>query len=105
MKRTTLILLLFALFVFFVLWSFGSSAATRKPTARGQQDPSPENISNVKPAHSAPQTGQSSNDEVDPDLPRRLSGKIDKATYLQMREEYIARRRGVEPGLPYDPEA
>ncbi len=44
-------------------------------------------------------------DGSDPDLPPRFAGKIDRATYLQMREEYIARRRGIEPGWPYDPEA
>src|SRR2546425_305864 len=43
--------------------------------------------------------------DEDPDLPARQHGNLDKATYLRLRDEYIARRRGVEPGWPFDPTA
>ncbi|HWX40939.1 MAG TPA: hypothetical protein VN345_07295 [Blastocatellia bacterium] len=39
----------------------------------------------------------------DPDLPAFLNGKIDKEQYLQMRERYLNRLRGVPYDLPYDP--
>ena len=44
----------------------------------------------------------------DPDMPkgrRRGLGGIDERTYLRLRDEYISRRRGIEPGRPFDPEA
>ena len=45
-------------------------------------------------------------EESDPDLPARLKNlHIDKERYLQMRDEYIARLRGIEPGRPFDPSA
>ena len=42
--------------------------------------------------------------EQDPDLPpgMRIS---DKNTYMRLREEYVARLRGIEPGMPSDPQA
>src|SRR5712692_771673 len=44
-------------------------------------------------------------DGNDPDLPPGMRGSIDKETYLRMRDEYVALRRGIEPGRPFDPEA
>jgi hypothetical protein len=44
----------------------------------------------------------------DPDMPkgkRRGFGGVDEKTYLRLRDEYISRRRGIEPGQPFDPEA
>src|SRR5690348_10277183 len=41
--------------------------------------------------------------EDDPDLPAFLSGKIDKEQYLQIRERYLNRLRGIPYDLPYDP--
>ncbi|MFN2491286.1 MAG: Calx-beta domain-containing protein [Pyrinomonadaceae bacterium] len=47
-------------------------------------------------------------DAEDPDMPkgrRGGMGGINEKTYLRLRDEYIARRRGMEPGRPFDPEA
>jgi hypothetical protein len=41
----------------------------------------------------------------DPDMPKGRRGGIDEKTYMRLRDEYIARRRGLEPGRPFDPEA
>lgn len=41
----------------------------------------------------------------DPDMPKGRRGSIDEKTYMRLRDEYIARRRGLEPGRPFDPEA
>src|SRR5580765_4823101 len=40
---------------------------------------------------------------MDPDLPPRLRGTIDKEDYLQLRDEHVARLRGIEPGAVLDP--
>ena len=44
----------------------------------------------------------------DPDMPkgkRHGLGGIDEKTYLRLRDDYISRRRGFEPGKPFDPAA
>ena len=43
-------------------------------------------------------------DKYDPDLPQHLQGKIDKAEYLRLRDEYIGILRGIDPDptLPFD---
>jgi hypothetical protein len=56
------------------------------------------------------QTGEpdSGTEADDPDLPkgkRRGLAGIDEETYLRLRDEYISRRRGLEPGRPFDPGA
>ena len=48
---------------------------------------------------------QDIDDGSDPDLPAKFHGPIDEATYLRMRDEYVALRRGIEPGHPLDPQA
>ena len=47
----------------------------------------------------------SGEDGENPDLPKGKRGGTDEKTYLRLRDEYIARRRGMEPGRPFDPEA
>jgi hypothetical protein len=44
-------------------------------------------------------------EEDDPDMPKGKRRSIDEETYLRLRDEYIARRRGLEPGKPFDPQA
>ena len=52
------------------------------------------------------QAGVIASDEgEDPDMPKGRRGGIDEKTYIRLRDEYIARRRGMEPGRPFDPEA
>jgi photosystem II stability/assembly factor-like uncharacterized protein len=46
---------------------------------------------------------QEREEENDPDLPEMAIGKINKAEYLALRSEHIARLRGIEPGKPFDP--
>ncbi len=82
--------LLFAL----MIWSFGSSAANVGPkTTRNSSTPT--------------EAGEISQDqdqeEGDADLGKHGS-KIDREEYLRLRGEYIARKRGIEPGLPFNPE-
>jgi len=42
------------------------------------------------------------NDKYDPDLPQHLQGRIDKAEYLRLRDEYIGLLRGIDPAAPFD---
>jgi len=52
------------------------------------------------------QAGETASEEgEDPDMPKGRRGGIDEKTYMRLRDEYIARRRGLEPGRPFDPEA
>ncbi len=39
----------------------------------------------------------------DPDLPKFLDGRTNKQDFMRMRDEYIARLRGLPHNLPYDP--
>lgn len=41
--------------------------------------------------------------DEDPDLPSWMAGKIDKATYLRLRGDYIDMKRGRPYNLPFDP--
>src|SRR6185295_10254535 len=41
--------------------------------------------------------------EADADIPPRRRGRIDKETYMRLRDEYISSLRGIEPGAPLDP--
>jgi len=41
-------------------------------------------------------------DETEPDFPKGRRGNIDEGAYLRLRDEYIARLRGIEPGRPFD---
>jgi hypothetical protein len=92
--RTIAICLVTALLLFLMVWSFGSSAANSQP-----------------PANSPLQTSESSLPEqsdavedTDADLGKWGSRSgIDRDTYLRLRDEYIARKRGIEPGRPFDP--
>jgi hypothetical protein len=48
---------------------------------------------------------ESSEEGEDPDMPKGKRGSTDQQTYMRLRDEYISRRRGIEPGRPFDPEA
>src|SRR2546428_12433005 len=42
-------------------------------------------------------------DQEDPDLPP--GARMDRETYLRLRDEYVLALRGIEPGKPFDPSA
>src|SRR4051794_28332182 len=41
--------------------------------------------------------------EIDPDVPSWMAGKIDKGEYLAKRADYVNQLRGRPYNLPYDP--
>jgi hypothetical protein len=47
----------------------------------------------------------SESEGVDPDLPRFMSGEVDREDYLRRREAWLNRRRGLHPGAQFDPAA
>ncbi len=101
MKPTTIVMsLVLGLITFSLLGSFGSSAAS---DSRGL----PAAASDESALDQAKPTGQSQSDDetgVDADL-GKIGRNIDRETYLRLRDEYVARRRGIEPGRPFDPGA
>jgi hypothetical protein len=109
MKRSKLIIIpVVALFLFFMLGGFGSLASNSKPGSRLAGSPDPRSHSSIDPndngeASAATQSDSGEDeDSDDPDL-GKFHGKIDHDTYLRLRDEYNARKRGIEPGLPFDP--
>src|SRR6266536_2462858 len=129
MNRTRLLTLLsVGLFLLFMVAGFGSSANSPKP---GNGTPRPkvsgyhydlierktgrndvtrlqlgddlnEQIESKSESESRVDE-QVDDEDSDPDMPAKFHGEIDEATYLQMRDEYIGMRRGIEPGRPFDP--
>src|SRR5437763_12146723 len=101
MKPTTIVMsLVLGLLTLSVLGTFGSSAASdsRALPTTSSDEPA---LAEAKPA------GQSQRDDeagVDADL-GKMGRSIDRETYLRLRDEYVARRRGIEPGRPFDPGA
>src|SRR5438067_4363265 len=95
MKRKTFAtLLVLGFFVLLMIWSFGSSAANSRTSNL------PALIENVESNQVSADQDQ---DEVDADLGKH-AGRIDREEYLRLRDEYIARKRGIEPGMPFNPE-
>src|SRR5437660_5768747 len=104
MKRTAILFgLIIPLFIFSLLGVFGSSSASDGRSSNAS-DQSPQDV--VRQDQASP-TGQSQSEDnpgVDADL-GKMGRNIDRETYLRLRDEYVARRRGIEPGRPFDPAA
>jgi hypothetical protein len=98
--RSITIALVTLLLPLFVVWSFGSSAASSSDR-RAEGNPAEANESSQR----VQGAGDEDNDkDVDADLGKWASrSKIDREEYLRLRDEYVARKRGIEPGRPFDP--
>jgi hypothetical protein len=96
--RTVSTVLIFALLLVFMVWSFGSSAANPTTTST-----TPPEAGQSSEANEVFQEGEEK--DVDADLGKwgERPG-IDREEYLRARGDYIARRRGIEPGMPFNPE-
>src|SRR6266446_3951104 len=123
MKRTkSWLILLVGLLLVFMIAGFGSLADNNRDESRKSSG----GASGIQQTYlfASPTLGKQSDNEVgeignrqagqdkpgeedgnDPDMPPGMRGSIDKETYLRMRDEYIALRRGIEPGRPFDPGA
>src|SRR6266849_2410395 len=97
-----LIILVIALFIFFMLGGFGSLATnSSKVEGRAAQSGLQSPQSELGESDAAPQGEMEEQD--DPDLPSKFRGKIDKEAYLRARDEFVALKRGMEVGRPFDP--
>src|SRR5512144_2575225 len=96
MKHRTIatVLILFVL-LFFMIWSFGSSAANpNEPVTAG----------NSLPENEAGEIFQEGREqESDADL-GKFGSRIDREEYIRAREEYIGLKRGFETSRPFNPE-
>jgi hypothetical protein len=117
MKRPNfLIIAVVCLFVLFMLGGFGSRASNSKHGNRAVGSPSPIPPSSSDPdkraeasakagaAGPATQSADGEDEDSDPDL-GKFQSTIDRDKYLRMRDEFIALKRGIEPGRPFDPRA
>jgi hypothetical protein len=94
MKRNTLITLVITiLLLFMMIWSFGSSAATNN-LKRTEEKAQEQQRSSV--------FSDNGDNETDADT-GKWGSRINREEYLRERDEYIARKRGIEPGRPFDP--
>src|SRR2546423_7884969 len=94
MKRKTLATIaIMTLLLVLMIWSFGSSAANSHDNAP-EQSPSAANQPSV--------FQNEAENEPDADL-GKFGSRVDRQEYLRARDEYIARKRGIEPGRPFDP--
>ena len=94
-QRILAIVLVAGLLLFLMVWSFGSSAAgnSSKPADRDSVE-----------ANKLAQGQGDKEKDVDADLGKWGSRPgIDREEYLRLRDEYVARKRGIEPGRPFDP--
>src|SRR5216684_3245105 len=93
--RTIAIGLVTALLLFLMAWSFVSSAASGRGNGQANK-PSETNEAGVPPQGDEAES-------VDADL-GKFGSRIDRDEYLRLRDEYIGRKRGIEPGRPFNPE-
>ncbi|HEX3231932.1 MAG TPA: hypothetical protein VHQ95_23330, partial [Pyrinomonadaceae bacterium] len=98
MKHRTIAtaLILFVL-LFFMIWSFGSSAANPNESATRGNSQSENEASEVS------QEREGEEGDADADL-GKWGSRMNREEYLRERSEYIGLKRGFEAGLPFNPE-
>src|SRR5260370_17360576 len=98
-------LMLIFLFVCLLGWPQGALPASGKKSASKNSAKENQSGQHKKAAAKvlATQPAVQENEEDDHDLPPMFLGRIDKQTYLKLREEYIARIRGIDLNNPPDP--
>jgi hypothetical protein len=74
------------------------------PLPQAEQRPSRIDLDEQDKSSTAAQSDGDEGEDVDPDL-GKFGGRIDRETYLRKRDEFIALKRGIEPGRPFDPAA
>src|SRR5437764_12236453 len=93
-RKTVATIAIVTLLLVLMIWSFGSSAANQQANA-------PEQNPSVAPQ---PNAVFQDTDEQEPDADLgKFGSRINREEYLRARDEYIARKRGIEPGRPFDP--
>ena len=89
-RKTVATIAIVTLLLVLMIWSFGSSAANQLENAPEQNPSAAEQSSAVF---------QDQEDEKEPDADLgKFGSRINREEYLRARDEYIARKRGIEPG-------
>src|SRR5260370_11458991 len=98
-------LILIFLFVCLLGWPQGALPASGKKSASKNSAKENQSGQHKKAAAKvlAAQPAVQENEEDDPDLPPMFPGRIDKQTYLKLRETYIACVRCIHFNNPPDP--
>jgi hypothetical protein len=94
--RTIAIFSVAALLLCLMVWSFGSSAASRGNETRVNDSASSGDEANEA---AIPEQSGAEEKEIDADL-GKWGSKIDRDEYLRLRGEYFGRLRGIEPAVP-----
>src|SRR5436190_12213277 len=94
-RKTVATIAIVTLLLVLMIWSFGSSAAN-------QQNAPEQNPGAAQQSSAVFRDQDQDENEPDADL-GKFGSRIDREEYLRARDEYIARRRGIEPGRPFDP--
>lgn len=93
--RTIATALILFVLLFFMIWSFGSSAANPNE---------PVKEANSLPENEASEVFQEGAErDADADL-GKFGSRIDREEYIRARDEYIGLKRGFEAGRPFNPE-
>src|SRR3954462_13822533 len=98
MKRKTLATIAITiLLLFMMVWSFGSSAANNEGESEQKREAAERQGSSKVFADE-----DEGENEPDADL-GKWGSRVNREAYLEARDEYVARKRGIEPGHPFDP--
>lgn len=108
MKRSLLLTLFLTLFIALLFLGSQSSQAGGQRQAGNSaktDNPLPSEQKEDIVIGSSRKTGGATDleeDETAPDFPKGRRGNIDESAYLRLRDEHVARLRGIEPGRPFD---
>ncbi|GAC1396534.1 MAG: hypothetical protein NVSMB56_11290 [Pyrinomonadaceae bacterium] len=110
MRKFLTIAIVLSLLALLTVWSFSTSAADQdispdvnKPLPAASKFREESFIEKLKEIwNNLTGKEREESEENDADLPAGARGKISKAEYMQLRSEYVARLRGIEPGMPFD---
>jgi hypothetical protein len=103
--RSSLVLSFLVIALTLMFWNFGVSTSASKQDKLSPLPQSPASMKPGAPVYEAEMRrydGDMLDSNADPDRGPKMMGEIDKEDYLAMRNEYIARRRGVVPGEVFD---
>src|ERR1700738_192089 len=91
------LVLVTGLLLFLMVWSFGSLAASGNSLDLARHSTE----ANESSVFTQDQGNEAKDDDAD--LGKWARQGVDRDEYLRLRDEYIARNGGFEPGHPFDP--
>jgi len=104
-KRAPVVLVLLLLALVLMFWNFGTISSAKKQNEKVQNVQTPLAQKAGSPVYeAAPRRyeGDELESEADPDRNPKIRGEIDREAYVELRDAYVALRRGVVPGQVFD---